>query len=203
MEYRIMVDVITHKCFPTNIHVLLLDLSEYDRKHMTNYIKKCCNGWDEGGPTTRDDTLHKISFFKPLVNQIMVLTDQILKRDGYEFDSVEMTNMWGNELKKGESHAPHTHSNNILSGVYYLKSGSPIQFFDPRPSASYFKPRNTPNADNSSMIEFNSEPNVGLIFPSWLMHWVPPTPNERISISWNILVRGEYGEPNTLQNAHI
>ena len=203
MEYRIMADVITHKCFPTNIHVLLLDLSEYDRKHMTNYIKKCCDGWDEGGPTTRDDTLHKISFFKPLVNQIMVLTDQILKRDGYEFDSVEMTNMWGNELKKGESHAPHTHSNNILSGVYYLKSGSPIQFFDPRPSASYFQPRNTPNADNSSMVEFKSQVNSALIFPSWLMHWVPPTPEDRMSISWNILVRGEYGEPNTLQNAHI
>jgi hypothetical protein len=26
---------------------------------------------------------------------------------------------------------------------------------------------------------------------------------ERISISWNIIVRGEYGEPNTLQNAYI
>ena len=35
------------------------------------------------------------------------------------------------------------------------------------------------------------------------MHWVPQTHDERISISWNILVRGNYGEPDTLQNAHI
>jgi len=44
---------------------------------------------------------------------------------------------------------------------------------------------------------------IGFIFPSWLMHWVPPTKAERVSISWNVIVRGDYGEPNTLQNAHI
>ena len=44
---------------------------------------------------------------------------------------------------------------------------------------------------------------MGLIFPSWLMHFVPPVVSPRISISWNVLLRGEYGEPNTLQNAHI
>ena len=53
------------------------------------------------------------------------------------------------------------------------------------------------------MVEFKSQVNTALIFPSWLMHWVPPTSEDRISISWNILVRGEYGEPNTLQNAYI
>ena len=197
-----MVDVKTYKFFPTNIHVLQLDVNESDRRHMTNYVQKTGSHWDRR-ENNRDDTLHQISFFRPLVNQIMIAADQILKQDGYEFDSIEMTNMWGNDLKKGESHAPHTHSNNILSGVYYLKSGSPIQFFDPRPSASYFKPRNTPNWDNSSMVEFKSQINTALIFPSWLMHWVPPTSEDRISISWNILVRGEYGEPNTLQNAYI
>jgi hypothetical protein len=36
-----------------------------------------------------------------------------------------------------------------------------------------------------------------------LQHWVPSTQHERISISWNILVRGNYGEPNTFQNAYI
>ena len=29
------------------------------------------------------------------------------------------------------------------------------------------------------------------------------TQDERISIAWNIIVRGEYGEPNALQNAYI
>ena len=53
------------------------------------------------------------------------------------------------------------------------------------------------------MLQFNSVTGMGFIFPAWLMHWVPATQDERISISWNILVRGNYGEANTLQNAYI
>ena len=52
-------------------------------------------------------------------------------------------------------------------------------------------------------MSFDSQEGYGLIFPSWLQHWVPQTNDERISIAWNIIIRGEYGEPNTLQNAYI
>ena len=96
----------------------------------------------------------------------------------------------------------------FLSGVYYLKTSdytSPIQFFDPRPQANVLIPRRSPPPiwQNAHMLQFNSVKGMGFIFPAWLMHWVPPTQDERISISWNILVRGNYGEPNTLQNAYI
>ena len=53
------------------------------------------------------------------------------------------------------------------------------------------------------MMQFDSTADIALFFPSWLMHWVPPTSEERVSIAWNIIVRGEYGEPHTLQNAYI
>ena len=114
--------------------------------------------------------------------------------------------MWSNHLKPGQSHPPHTHSNNLLSGVFYLYSespASPIQFFDPRVQSSILSPRNKPNKYNSSMIQFLCLPCTGYIFPAWLQHWVPPTPVDRISISWNIIVRGEYGEVGTFQNANI
>jgi len=187
-----VVDVKTYKCFPTSIHEVKMDIIKFDRKNMIACLEK-----------GSDDELHRISYFKPLVENILISSEKILKDGGYEFDKLEITNMWGNKLKEGETHAPHTHSNNFLSGVYYLQSGSPIQFFDPRPASSILKPRNIPDWDNSNMIEFNSVVNTALFFPSWLMHWVPPTPNERISIAWNILIRGYYGEPHTLQNAYI
>jgi uncharacterized protein (TIGR02466 family) len=115
-----------------------------------------------------------------------------------------MTGMWANMLKKGESHPPHTHSNNIFSGVYYLEDGAPIQFFDPRPQASVLHPNlEYTTFDNSSMMQFSSQKGMGLIFPSWLQHWVPATDKDRISISWNIILRGDYGQPDTLQNSHI
>ena len=59
------------------------------------------------------------------------------------------------------------------------------------------------NFDNSGMIGFDAEKGTGLIFPSWLQHWVTKTNKTRISISWNILLRGDYGQPGTLQNSHI
>jgi len=36
-----------------------------------------------------------------------------------------------------------------------------------------------------------------------LTHWVPPTGSERISVSWNFIIRGKYGEPNSLQDVNI
>ena len=193
MECSSMANVKTYKCFPTSIHEVKLNIETHDRKNMLIYIKR-------GG---QDDNLHTMSYFKSLTDKILKCSEKILKDGEYQFEKIEITNMWGNVLKKGNSHPPHTHSNNILSGVYYLQSGSPIQFFDPRPAATILKPRNTPNWDNSGMMQFDSTVDIALFFPSWFMHWVPPTSEERVSIAWNIIVRGEYGEPHTLQNAYI
>ena len=52
-------------------------------------------------------------------------------------------------------------------------------------------------------MSFNSNKDTMYMFPAWLSHWVPPTPNKRISISFNVILRGKYGEENTLQNANI
>ena len=94
-----------------------------------------------------------------------------------------------------------------MSGTFYIKSSSntsSIIFFDPRPQSSILKPRKKEfNRLNSDQMSFDSQIGYGVIFPSWLQHWVPQTNDERISIAWNILPRGDYGEPNTLQNAHI
>ena len=136
-------------------------------------------------------------------SMIRGISEKMCENLNYKYESMEMTGMWANKLVKGEVHPPHNHSNNILSGVYYLEGGSPIQFFDPRPQANILRPRNEPTWENATMVQFDAVTGVGYIFPSWLQHWVPPTEEDRISISWNILVRGHYGEKGTLQNAYI
>ena len=126
-----------------------------------------------------------------------------------DFSQVKLCNSWYNKQSKNQIVGLDNHrSANVtkqISGVYYLKSdkSAPIQFFDPRPAASVLQPRSVPNRYNSSMISFDSVEGTGLIFPSWLQHWVPPTKEQRISVSWNILLRGNYGEQGTLQNAYI
>ena len=205
-----MVDVTTHECFPTLIHYFNLDL---DHDKMLDHVH---GNTEERSQRTfivnqpAHDDLHKSVIFKPLVDELTLIHELILRKLEYEYDKIEITNMWTNHLNVGDSHPPHTHSNNFFSGVYFLNGGenrgentSPIQFFDPRLQANVLRPRCKPNQNNSSMISFNSVNGFGLIFPSWLQHWVPPTQHERISLSWNVLVRGYYGEPKTFQNAYI
>ncbi len=115
--------------------------------------------------------------------------------------------MWINVSEPNASHPPHTHSNNLFSGVWYPCENintSRIHFIDPRPQANQLTPkRKKANMNNGGVLRFNSNKDTMYMFPAWLSHWVPPTPNKRISISFNVILRGEYGEENTLQNANI
>tara|TARA_Y100000590_G_scaffold73483_1_gene80931 strand:+ start:171 stop:758 length:588 start_codon:yes stop_codon:yes gene_type:complete len=195
-----MADVKVHKCFPTIIYEF--DYKPTDKIMMEQYIRQVRKNHEYH----TDDDLMILSYFAKLRDKIKDVSEQYLDDLQYEYNKIEITGMWANMLYEGSIHAPHTHSNNFLSGVYYLNTNeksSPIQFFDPRAQAQVLRPRNTPNWNNASMVQFEAIQGRGFIFPSWLMHWVPPTQDERISVSWNILVRGNYGEPNTLQNAHI
>ena len=59
--------------------------------------------------------------------------------------------------------------------------------------------------DNGNLIGFPSEKGRGYVFPSWLTHWVPPHPDKkpRVSVAWNIILRGEYGYAKDFQYAKI
>ena len=154
-----------------------------------------------------DNNLQKVDAFKPFVKKIYKVTDEMCKLYEYEYRKIDITNMWINISQQGQAHPPHTHSNNVFSGVWYPCDNtdtSNIQFVDPRPQANQLTPkRKKMDTNNSGIIWFASDKDTMFMFPSWLMHWVPPTPVTRTSISFNVILRGEYGEENTLQNANI
>ena len=205
MECINMVDVRHHVCFPTLIHEFSFEQSLDEQKEMIDFVKN----FDAKGGYKRD-ILHKDIIFSAFSNYVLLVCKEVMNKYDFEYDSLEISNMWANILGHGSVHPPHTHSNNFLSGVWYLKASnfsSSIQFFDPRPQPSIFAPRRKKDTIyNSGQMQFESVVGNGLIFPSWLQHWVPQMKvrgDERISISWNVIVRGNYGEPHTLQNAYI
>ena len=217
MEHSIMVDVELRewKCFPTTVYTFKSIESVFqEHENMIVDIKTCLK---ENAKVNKRNTrvnllqtepdLHNLPSFKQLSIFVSQLCSDALIQEGYEKQKIEITQMWANRQTDGSHHPPHTHGNSILSGIYYIKStdnSAKTQFFDPKIQAHRFKPRREKsNWDNSSMIEFSAVTGTGLIFPSWLSHWTPINTDERISISWNILVRGNYGEPGTLQNAYI
>ena len=197
-----MVNVKQHKVFPTIINEIQFDMDEQEYNLVIDELNDM-EKFEENNliiQTTDDLSRHIPKFTK----SIYKITEKICEKYEYLYDRLEFTGMWANKLKTGDVHPPHTHSNNVFSGVYYLEGGSQIQFFDPRPQASVLHPNlKYTNFDNSGMIGFDAEKGTGLIFPSWLQHWVTKTNKTRISISWNILLIGDYGQPGTLQNSHI
>jgi len=154
-----------------------------------------------------NNNLQNISVFKPFVKHIYSLTVEMCETYAYDYRKIDITSMWINVSEPNASHPPHTHSNNLFSGVWYPCENintSRIHFIDPRPQANQLTPkRKKANMNNGGVLRFNSNKDTMYMFPAWLMHWVPPTPNKRISISFNVILRGEYGEENTLQNANI
>ena len=158
------------------------------------------NNWQTG------PDLHKTEPFKWFANDIGKTAFDIIDKLNYDVEQIEITGMWGNILKPGETHSPHTHSNNFLSGVFYLESDAEtgIIFSDPRPAADVLVPRKkTKTNENSNLLSYISKQNRLIIFPSWLVHWVPinKSKRDRISISFNIQIKGQVGEQHEFQSA--
>jgi len=104
--------------------------------------------------------------------------------------------MWVNVLDAGGRQAMHNHANSFISGVVYLTPTHPGSqtVFMKSPGGSEFMFRN----DHQGMTpgEFSAdkwispapEPGDLVLFPSYLMHAVPPNQGERrITLSFNAI----------------
>ena len=191
------------RLFPTNIFKQSDFMPEEDLRAMKNDILKRYTEPRHRWQT--DHMLHEREPYIKLANKVITHTGLIMDELTTMYDDVGITGMWGNILKKGESHDVHTHSNNWLSGVYYLEADDTegISFLDPRPAASVFQPHCYSSIDNSHLIKYPAKKNQIYFFPSWLMHYVPTVMNDnlRISIAFNIQLKGNVGVPEDLQYA--
>ena len=194
-----MVDVKVSEIFPTVIYEF--KYTPTDKHSMVSYIDSL-----KADKLQTADDLHRLSYFGKLRDKIKEISKKYVDDLQYEYDDIEITGMWGNILKPGETHAPHTHSNNFLSGVFYLESDAKtgITFVDPRPAADVLVPRKKKKTnENSNLLSYISKQNRLIIFPSWLVHWVPinKSKRDRISISFNIQIKGQVGEQHEFQSA--
>ena len=157
---------------------------------------------------TKSANLHKQKEFRFFADLIILTSKRIIEQLDYKVEDITITDMWANVLKDTEHHPMHTHSNNFLSGTYYLQSDqkASIVFHDPRPAADVIVPRKKETTlNNSSLLSYASKQNRAVIFPSWLPHWVQQNKSKtkRISIAWNIQIKGQVGEHHEFQSATI
>jgi len=108
-------------------------------------------------------------------------------------DAFEITGCWATVLAKGAIHKVHSHPNNFLSGVYYVRTrpgADTINFHDPRRQTGIIRPPVVElTAANTDQVVVNVRDGTLLLFPSFLEHSVDPNENEeeRISVSFNVM----------------
>ena len=104
--------------------------------------------------------------------------------------------MWVNVLDTGGHQAMHNHANSFISGVVYLTPPPPSSqtVFMKSPGGIDFAFKNdhrgiTPNEFNADKwISPAPQPGDMVLFPSYLMHAVPPNQGERrITLSFNAI----------------
>ena len=89
------------------------------KTYISNLWKK--RDYDNNWQTKSADLQKKsefIDFAKEIITTNKTILGKVLK---YYVEDIVITDMWANVLKPGEMHPPHTHSNNFLSGVWYLE----------------------------------------------------------------------------------
>jgi len=106
----------------------------------------------------------------------------------------EITEIWSNIKKTGETIPPHMHANNDVSGIFYLNPSCFTNFLDPR-----IQGLTNDLGFNQPIAKIKGKPNKCVLFPSWLTHWVDQNSqsNARKTISFNVKFRGKIGKPNS------
>lgn len=105
-----------------------------------------------------------------------------------------ITGCWANVNARGAGHRMHSHPNNYLSGVYYVRTqagADTINFHDPRAQTAIIRPPTTElTADNADQVVVTVAVGTLLLFPAWLPHSVDPNRGDgaRISVSFNLML---------------
>jgi uncharacterized protein (TIGR02466 family) len=137
--------------------------------------------------------LHMLDEFRQLCGFIDTAAKGVLDFLEVEYGSFQITGCWANISPRGSPHAPHSHPNNFLSGVYYVRAprgANTISFHDPRPAINIIAPAiKQRNPYNSSEASLTVKEGRLILFPAWFKHSVPYSEGEeeRVSISFNIM----------------
>ena len=138
-------------------------------------------------------SLHERGDFRELVSCVDRGTTSILRFLRIGHDGFEITACWATVLAQGATHKIHSHPNNFLSGVYYVRTqpgADTINFQDPRRQTGIIRPPVVElTANNTDQVVVKVRNGTLLMFPSFLEHSVDANMSveERVSISFNVM----------------
>ena len=137
-----------------------------------------------------------------LLSKFISITQEVL---GYKKRDWAITTSWFTLNNKGEGSQSHIHKNSFWSCVYYYQEEYPegtgkLLFDNPNSEKFdfYFSSQDIKKPDNInfSSLEIPPQPNLLLIFPSYLRHQISKQNIDvlRSSLAFNIIPLGKWGD---------
>jgi len=184
--------------FPTLVWKIQINAELHDAMDakILATLERIRRGLPELGPGRgwqSEQTLHEREEFRDLVACVNNAVQSVLRFLRIGYDAFDITGCWATVLAKGAIHKAHSHPNNFLSGVYYVRTHlgtDTINFHDPRSQTSVIRPPVVElTAENTDQVVMTVKNGTLLIFPAYLQHSVDAnmSEKERISISFNIM----------------
>ena len=146
-----------------------------------------------GGSWQSGQDLHYREQLVDLISCIRNTAQTVLQFLKVGDNAIEITACWANINASEASHAIHSHPNNFLSGIYYVRThpgANSVNFHDPRPQTGIIRPPVTElTSQNTDQVVVTVKDGMLLMFPSFLAHSVSPNESDklRISISFNMM----------------
>jgi uncharacterized protein (TIGR02466 family) len=191
--------------FPTPVFFknINTEITKEELDHL-DYIEKNESHLNSGNKTSTNTYILNLDIFKNLKD---IINGYILH---YFYNVLDInkgikpyiTQSWLNFTDEERFHHIHTHSNSVVSGVYYFNAdidSDNITFY--REMYEQIKlNRDSFNSFNSNAWTFNVKTGDLILFPSNLGHGVnvKKGKNKRISLAFNTFIKGEIGEKNYL-----
>lgn len=140
-----------------------------------------------------DHALHERAKLAGLVRHIEAAAAAVLDHLAANATGLTITGCWANVNAPGAGHRVHSHPNNYLSGIYYVRvsaGADTVNFHDPRPQTGILRPPvRALTADNADQVAVQVNDGDLLMFPAWLHHSVDANRSGemRISVAFNLM----------------
>ncbi len=190
--------------FPTPIYISKLD-RELTSKELSFIDKTKLDTYNnEGNTTSNDNYILNNKAFKNLKEELDLKVQDYFDKVILPSNNITpyITQSWLNYTEKNQYHHKHAHPNSLVSGVFYInchEEHDKIKFFNDRyqtikPEVKYW------NIWNSETWWFSVKTGDVILFPSSLTHMVETKEgdNTRISLAFNVFIKGTFGNNKNL-----
>lgn len=190
--------VTTYKGDTTEM-IKYLDSCEMKSSHGSGYGMISKNSYIIDHPSCKDFADFAMYHFRKFATDIM----------RYDYEELQFAQSWLTYKSPGQFHKAHTHPNTLLAGVFYydFEPGDAAICFSKEVKSfgrSYLEPSLLPDYQehpfSQEEIYFQPKQNNFIIFPSHIVHGVPPNNTNKIrkALGVNALTKGKLGDRETI-----